>query len=314
MASGTRHAKMPGLAQAEDKSLKTSSTSAPAGQSSGAAPSSARGTKRSATSPTSGPAPVSPVVENRDGSQMHDFTQPGDHSSRSSSRPSNFDLDEVQSIHSSDAENVTDDPQLFDTDSLPLAETDQILNSIIEENYGIKRINEHLTPPVSDLLASTMDQWALKVPEKNDIKMAFDQCKVPINIKSLGPIRINDIIYQRLPFKAKESDRQAQNLASYYVRAMGPLTYIWDCFIKAQAWAIKNKRDTPALSMSGENISICELTACLSAAIKLLCFHNALNLQRRKTSLRQHLDPKYFSLASPNNPISQLLFGDNLEQ
>ena len=213
------------------------------GQSSGAAPSSARGTKRSATSLASGPAPVSPVVENGDANQMHDFTQPGDHSSRSSSRPSNFDLDEVQSVHSSDAENVIDDPQLFDTDSLPLAETDQILNSIIEENYGIKRIDEHLAPPVADLLTTTMDQWALKVPKKNDIKMAFDQCKIPINVKSLGPIRINDIIYQRLPFKAKESDRQARNLASYYTRAMGPLTFIWDCFIKAQAWTIKNKCD-----------------------------------------------------------------------
>ena len=48
--------------------------------------------------------------------------------------------------------------------------------------------------------------------------------------------------------------------------------------------------------------------------MKLLCFHHALNLQKRKSLLCQHLDPKYFSLASPNNAVTEFLFGDNLEQ
>ena len=154
----------------------------------------------------------------------------------------------------------------------------------------------------------------MTVPNKNDIKLAFEQCKIPNNVKSLAPIRINDIIYQRLPFKAKEQDRQAKNLSAYYTRAMEPLTFIWQCFVKAEPWAIKNKCDPPMLRMQGENITIRQLTACLSASMKLLCFHHASNLQKRKSLLCQHLDPKYFSLASPNNAVTEFLFGNNLEQ
>ena len=134
-------------------------------------------------------------------------------------------------------------PPLFDNDP---KETDQILNDFIQENYSIKKVEDHMAPPpVVDLLATTIDQWGLKVPNKNEIKLAFDQCKIPNNVKSLAPIRINDIIYQMLPFKAKELDRQAKNQSAYYTHAMGSLTFIWHCFIKAEAWAIKNKCDPP---------------------------------------------------------------------
>ena len=48
--------------------------------------------------------------------------------------------------------------------------------------------------------------------------------------------------------------------------------------------------------------------------MKLLCFNRAFNLQKRKVSLKPHLDPKFHSLTSPSNQITQYLFGDNLEQ
>ena len=230
-----------------------------------------------------------------------------DNSSGSLSSHSQFDMDGEDSLSH-------DDPPLFDNDSVPFQETDDILNNLIQENYGSQKSEEHLAPPVADLLASTMDGWSLKVPDKNEIKLAFEQCKIPVNVKSLGPIRINDIIYQRIPFKAKELDRQSKNQLTYYTHAMGPLTFIWDCFIKCQAWAIKNKQDLPKFTMQGQTVSIRELTACLSSSIKLLCYHHALNLQRRKSLLHQQLDPKYFSLASPSNPVTSFLFGDNLEQ
>ena len=47
---------------------------------------------------------------------------------------------------------------------------DEMLNSLIQENYATKKTEEHLAPPVSDLLAKTMDDWALQVPNKADIK------------------------------------------------------------------------------------------------------------------------------------------------
>ena len=303
MASGTR------------STNKLASTKTP---STGPTPSVAapqKGTKHLASSPAAGPAPVSPAYANENAEAVAlnhlnndtDNINNHDNSSGSLSSHSQFDMDGEDSLSH-------DDPPLFDNDSVPFQETDDILNNLIQENYGSQKSEEHLAPPVADLLASTMDGWSLKVPDKNEIKLAFEQCKIPVNVKSLGPIRINDIIYQRIPFKAKELDRQSKNQSTYYTHAMGPLTFIWDCFIKCQAWAIKNKQDLPKFTMQGQTVSIRELTACLSSSIKLLCYHHALNLQRRKSLLHQHLDPKYFSLASPSNPVTSFLFGDNLEQ
>ena len=191
---------------------------------------------------------------------------------------------------------------------------DDILNTFIEEHYGVKKTEEHIAPPISELLATTMNSWCLKLPEKSDIKFAFEQCRIPANVKSLAQIKINEVIYQRLPFRAKEQDRQARNRASYYTRPLGPLSFIWDTFIKAEAFAIKNKNNPPALKIENEVIPLRSLIACLSASVKLLCYNIALQLNRRKGALKQYLDPKYHTLAGPSNPITQFLFGDNLEQ
>ena len=204
------------------------------------------------------------------------------------------------------------DPPLDDTDPNEFG-CEDILNDFIQENYGTKKIEDHIAPPVSQLLASTIDSWCLQPPTKEVIKTAFEQCKIPSNIIALGSIPINDIIYQRLPFKAK-GDKQARSQSNYYTRAMGPLAYIWDCLIKAEAWALKTKSAPPALRVQPGMIPLRDLISCLSASMKLLCLNVSINLHRRKSALHPHLDHKYSSLAGPNNPITKYLFGDNLEQ
>ena len=157
-----------------------------------------KGTKHLASSPAAGPAPVSPAYANENAEAVAlnhlnndtDNINNHDNSSGSLSSHSQFDMDGEDSLSH-------DDPPLFDNDSVPFQETDDILNNLIQENYGSQKSEEHLALPVADLLASTMDGWSLKVPDKNEIKLAFEQCKIPVNVKSLGPIRINDIIYHR---------------------------------------------------------------------------------------------------------------------
>ena len=191
---------------------------------------------------------------------------------------------------------------------------DDIVNDFIAENYGLKIPEDHLGPPVANLLASTIDRWCFLPPTKEIIKQAFEQCKVPSNVTALGPIKINDIIYHRLPSRAKEHDKLARKQATYYTRAMGPLCHVWDVLIKAEAWALKTKAPRPALKTQDEVVPVRDLVACLSAAMKLLCLHVSLYLQRRKSALRPHLDPRYHVLAGPTNLITKWLFGDDLEQ
>ena len=95
---------------------------------------------------------------------------------------------------------------------------------------------------------------------------------------------------------------------------MGPLAYIWNVLIKAEAWALKTKSARPCIKTQDETIPLRDLIACVSASIKLLSINVSMYLQCRKSALRPHLDPKYHTLAGPSNKITSFLFGDNLEQ
>ena len=191
---------------------------------------------------------------------------------------------------------------------------EDILNDFIQENYGTKVPDDHLAPPMSTLLTSTIDNWCLQVPTKDIIKQAFEQCKVPSNVIALSPIKIDNIICHRLPQRARENDKLVRNHVSYYIRAMGPLAYIWNVLIKAEAWALKTKSACPCVKTQDETVPLRDLIACVSASMKLLSFNVSLYLQHRKSALCPHLDPKYHTLAGPLNQITSSLFGDNLEQ
>ena len=193
------------------------------------------------------------------------------------------------------------------------SDNDSVTNEFINQLYGEGPRDQHLGPPISALLADTINKWATQIPSKEQNKQAFELCKIPQNIHSLGPVRINDIIYNRLAYKAKQNDRKMRNSASYLKRVMGPLSFLRDSLIKAQAYNIKNKMNPPALKTTDGIISLKELTTAVSSAVRLLCMSNAFNLQLRKNSLRPQLDPKYHTLTNQSNRSTSQLFGDDLE-
>ena len=151
------------------------------------------------------------------------------------------------------------------------------------------------------------------VPNKEQLKAAFDNCKVPENIAGLLQICVNEIIYNRLNTKAKENDRKLRSAGNYYTRAIGPLARIWEALIKAEAFAIRHN-DVGKIKTAEFDILITDLMKLVSDAIRLLCLANGMNLQRHKTALKMHLDPRYHLLTGPTNPITKFLFGDNIEQ
>ena len=199
-------------------------------------------------------------------------------------------------------------------DAHSLDQYDLITNEYIQSNYVTEKRVEHLASPVATLLADTLNSWIVTLPSKEEIKNAFLPCLVPENVGRLLPVNINETIFNRLPTRAKETDRRLKSHANYFLRPMGPLASIWDVFIKAEAYSIRNKLQPPTLKLSDKVVPIRELTAQISSAMKLLSFAVGINLHRRKAALKPYLDPKYFTLTSAKNPITSFLFGDNLEQ
>ena len=234
--------------------------------------------------------------------------RPRDRPVSRSSLHSSVDSDSYDYYHEENS-----DDQVIDLNEQTDSE-EAATNKFIEEHYGLIPKDTYVGPPVATLLAETIHKWATIVPQKDEIRAAFEKCKIPENVSALGPIKVNDNIFGRLSFKAKEYDKKLRIIASYLKRAMGPLTYIWDSLIKGHSYSIKRNLDLPFIKTMERNITLQELTVSLASAMKLLCLSNSLNLQSRKNALLPQLDPRYYALTSHNNPIITQLFGDNLEQ
>ena len=57
----------------------------------------------------------------------------------------------------------------------------------------------------------------------------------PPNVEGLQPVKINEILYQKLPLKAKINDQRLRGMNSYLLAGIGPLISILDGLIDFEA-------------------------------------------------------------------------------
>ena len=189
-----------------------------------------------------------------------------------------------------------------------------LAEKLATDEYGVVNQSSIKSDPVSDTLAATLIQWLKTCPNKKELKEQFQSCLIPGNVQALEPVRINEILYPRLNFKAKDVDRRLKSMNTFLTRSIGPLVSMWDLFIKAEAYAQKLGTDLPFINIGTCQVNLKSLREKLVNAIRLLSSANAITLQKRRVALRPHLDPKYQLLTRPSNPITKLLLGDNIEQ
>ena len=61
----------------------------------------------------------------------------------------------------------------------------------------------------------------------------------PINVEGLMPVKINDGLYCKLPFKARVNDQRLRGLNTFITRGCGPLVSVFHELCTLEA-AIKN--------------------------------------------------------------------------
>ena len=98
-------------------------------------------------------------------------------------------------------------------------------------------VPKNMLPPVSDRLAKTMTDWLRNVPSREKIKECFMAmaCLLPENVEGLKTVRINELLYQKLPFRAKVNDQRIHGINSYFMRGTGPLIALLDKLIDFEA-------------------------------------------------------------------------------
>ena len=112
------------------------------------------------------------------------------------------DVDELLSINGTDEETENENEVI-----LANRQCNESVDALLAREYGPEPPRETL-PPVSAKLVEVINCWMRCPPKREDIKAMFQRALLPENVKSLLPIKINEILYHRLPFRAKLNDQK----------------------------------------------------------------------------------------------------------
>ena len=61
---------------------------------------------------------------------------------------------------------------------------------------------------MSTKLVEVVNTWMHVAPKREHIKEMYAEALIPENVDSLLPVKINEALYVRLPFKAKVNDQR----------------------------------------------------------------------------------------------------------
>ena len=203
------------------------------------------------------------------------------------------------------------------SDAILCKDLESKCDDLFTENYLVDPPITHLLP-ISDTLASAITQWCRIPAKKEEIKEMFKQSLVPKNIEGLHPVRINELLFQKLPFKARLNDQRLWGTNTFLAQGAGPVASVFQdlCHIETLLKSDKASFHFSGVKISGEGIEIdfTDLRSKLENALKLLSSTHALQLSQRKQALRPFLDSKFHHLLRDSNPITDNLLGSDLEQ
>ena len=222
------------------------------------------------------------------------------------------------SMHSSDEEEAD---ALINGPSAPVDDNvidDNItVDSIINEDYCEDEMIPHL-PPIDSKLSELLTKWLCNAPSREKIKDLFKQCMLPCNVNGLKPVRINDLLYEKLTFHYKVNDQHLCDFNTYIARGLGPLISVWDNILKWETALSGEKEKKVVVSMSTLQLNdlcldLSSIRKSMSQGLCLLCTAHSVVLLKRKQQLKSFFDPKFHYLLKHTNPVTEELLGDNID-
>ena len=137
------------------------------------------------------------------------------------------DVDELLSINASEA-----DPE-NDTIILAKRPSNTTVDAILDRGYGGASPRKTL-PGVSPKLVEVVTNLMRVPPKREAIREMFKEALLPKNVDGLLPVKINEVLYHRLPFRAKINDQRLRGINTYFARGVGPLLLAMDSLKKAE--------------------------------------------------------------------------------
>ena len=107
------------------------------------------------------------------------------------------------------------------------------------------------------------------------------------DIEGLELVKINSMLYQSLPFRAKVADQHLRGINTYFTRGVGPLVTILDQLISLESRLSSDKVQNSPVKIVDQKLVVDDFKLDvaflrrLDSSLKLLCAGNSVLLLKR---------------------------------
>ena len=246
---------------------------------------------------------------------VHDDTIPVNEVSDENSSNSSFAISEadelLDDVEVASITSRNDSDEEFD----PEKDADTLENIITEEYLEVET-SPHL-PAIDVKLARIITKWLRTLPSREKVKELFKECMLPCNVDGLKPVKINNLVYEKLKLNHKVNDQRLRGINSFLTRGLGPLISIWDKILKWEAKLrdkdVSIKSTSGIMEIDGLSLDVSQIRKQFDRSIKLLCAGNCVVLDKRRQQPRSFFDPKFHYLLKASNPFTDELLGDDID-
>ncbi|KXJ07869.1 hypothetical protein AC249_AIPGENE28946 [Exaiptasia diaphana] len=192
-----------------------------------------------------------------------------------------------------DKEVVEEQPKTSETtDSVP----SRLLASLERKSSN----KEKTGPKINESLATNITKLMRQKPEEDFEKETLDKIYRPENCAGLSQIKVNQVIWDRVPAEARTTDVKMKRVQNALVKGTTNVALVADLILKETGTDKEPQEVLDKIWKATEDALV-----CLSAANWELA-------QRRKDALKPQIAKDYSHLCSQKIAFTDMLFGENV--
>ena len=207
--------------------------------------------------------------------------------------------------NASDSEVLTDDTNNNNGEAPTTSNTSAVEDELLSEIAQDYAEEAQTSDDVSQQLADIVNQrWSSKLDESK-LKDKMEKYDRPKNCEKLIVPRVNPEIWSTLNHTVRGSDLKLVNFQKTLVKVGVALTQSTETLLSMRA--------KHGCSDAEHKQQLGKLVTYNTDALALLGHTHMELLSRRRELIKPNLNKEYVSLCSPQTPITELLFGDDLQ-
>ncbi|CAG2223797.1 unnamed protein product [Mytilus edulis] len=175
--------------------------------------------------------------------------------------------------------------------------------NVLESMKDFISSDEKTGPKINPGLASYMNQGLrTRVNEEKykDLTKKYDK---PANVSSLKVPRVNIGIWKQMSLRNKDVDIKLQRLQNLLSKTACPLMYMMDMFVEKSS-----KKE----GMSREELQAYAVTCRDTYQLFQACYSEI--TFRRRSFIKDDIQPQYKGLCDDTTPVTDMLFGDDIKE